>query len=370
MLNQPVVGLSLAVTLGAAVLFASCSDPVIHTPSAPSAPGFLAAEIVGPLSIPPGQTAQFTANARFADGTVKLITPDLVRWQSSNATLLRFGAAGVASAALIRGEVIISAEVTLAGTRRTASRSVGVMSEGTFRVAGNVRESDPANTAIGGALVEVTPGGARTFTDASGQYRLYEVPASAEIRVSAPGYVTETRSLTLSAHATEDFRLALAGPRFSLSGDYTLAIDVLGGCSGAGALAPDLQHRSYDAVLTQSGSSIDVFLPESRFRLNSISRGNRFKGTTQGAATVFSLEQYDSYYYPFYGPLTYPNLVEALGDGTFLVTSGTATLVGSDNTASGALNGAMAQWASRFPVLPNSVHGVCSGPIRLTLTRK
>src|SRR5262245_48787359 len=52
----------------AAASLTSCSNPESKIPTAPGLPGFLSAEIVGPANVPPGQSVQFTANARFGDG--------------------------------------------------------------------------------------------------------------------------------------------------------------------------------------------------------------------------------------------------------------------------------------------------------------
>src|SRR5688572_24584735 len=116
------------------------------------------------------------------------------------------------------------------------------------------------------------------FTGSDGSYRAYGVPADATMRVTAGGYQEYEQSIHLAAHGSQHVQLTPSGPGSSLSGNYTLALDVTDGCINAGttpALAPDLRHRTYAAVLTRSGSAVDVTLTEPRFRLE-YGLGNRF----------------------------------------------------------------------------------------------
>ena len=121
-----------------------------------------------------------------------------------------------------------------------------------------------------------------------------------------------------------------------------------------------LQHRTYEAVLTTTGTTIEVVLTESRFRLNSLGRGNRFSGRVLANGVTFTLEYYYDYYYPYYGPTAYPNVAERLGDNTYLVVSGQATTSGGPDGLTGTLSGSVAQWDSRFPVFPRLL-GECFG---------
>ena len=92
----------------------------------------------------------------------------------------------------------------------------------------------------------------------------------------------------------------LSGPRPMLGGPYTLTIDVVSPCPNG--LSPDLQHRRYDAFVSQNGPAVEVELTEPRFRLNSLGRGNKFTGRSLGNGVTFTLRPYAifGYYYYYY----------------------------------------------------------------------
>jgi hypothetical protein len=221
---------------------------------------------------------------------------------------------------------------------------------------GQVTDAEAPSLGVFGARVEVTPGGLVAFTDSEGRYRLYGVPADADIRVTAEGYLPHERRVQLTGHATEDVPLTLSGPRLMLNGPYTLAIDTATNCLG---LSPDLQHRSYAAVVTQTGPAIEVTLTEPRFRVNEIGRGNRFTGRVAGTIASFTLDSFNPDDYPDVGPPGYPNVVERLSNGTFLVVQGTALATASAGGVSGTLNGRFAGWGPGFPTTLE-FQGLCS----------
>jgi hypothetical protein len=129
-------------------------------------------------------------------------------------------------------------------------------------------------------------------------------------------------------------------------------------------LAADLQHRRYDAVITQDQLIIDVTLsPESRFRLGPGGDGNRFRGRVDAAGATFALEPFDA---------GYPSIVERLPDGTSLAAYGSAVTTRSIAGLSGTLNGdgAFAVWDSKFPARDSSWFTWCYGAHGFTLTRR
>ncbi|HSC27586.1 MAG TPA: carboxypeptidase-like regulatory domain-containing protein [Vicinamibacterales bacterium] len=361
-------------------LLAACDGdrrPVVGpTTSGPTTPGpatssIVAVEITGPQSIPPGQSAQFTAMSRFSDGSREPVTNH--QWVFSN-DLVRVDASGRATAGDKNGEGMIRVRVTTSSGWVDGSRTVLVLPERTYRVIGKVtEEANPAMPIVGARLELNGDGRVATLTDSDGSYKLYGVPAGGEIRVTRDGYRTHVERLEIADHAVRDFQLALSGARLDLSGSYTLAIDV--DChTSTPVRPPELRHRSYAALLTQTGSAVEVVLTESsRFRVNSTRRGDRFKGHADAVGATFFLQGFFSYYYP-YDPAAYPDLLERIPDGTFLQIDGTAVARSTPDGLSGDLAGGVAHYSSGFPqVAPGAggTLGVCwSRAHRFTLTRR
>ena len=353
-----------SLAIAAVGLFIACGeDPPPTTPSRPTASPFAAIQVSGPESVATGQTAQFVANIRQADGTTKAATimPNL-RWRSSNTTLMTVSSSGVVIASLTgKGEATVIADILPQGVIR-GTREVVVQPQGTYRLVGSVRESDAPTVPVQSALVEVIPGNSslRTVTDSAGQFRLYGVPAQSSIRITGAGYETLEQALELNANVTRTFTLNVNGPRLALNGPFTISLDVMSPCS----LSSALQHRTYDAVLTTTGTLVDVVLTEPRFRLDSSGNGNRFSGRVHGGGATFTLPYYFYYYYGLYG---YPSIVERLGDSSFLAFEGQATTTGTAAGVTGTLSGDIINWDSRFPDNPRFLGG-CFGNIQFRVT--
>jgi hypothetical protein len=324
-------------------LFVACGEDSPTRPSPPNPSPFAGIEVIGPDSVAAGQSVQFVARIRQADGTTKSATnmPNL-RWRSSSPSVISVSDTGVVTARSVTGrEALITADIAPQGTIR-GTREVVIQPQGTYRITGSVRESDAPAVPVAGARVEVLPGSQFTLTNNAGQYRLYGVPPQSTIRITAAGYETIEQPLDLTANVTRSFDLNLNGPRLALNGPYTLSVDAVSACS----LDSALLHRTYDAVLTTTGSVVDVVLTEPRFRLDSNGRGNRFKGRVLAGGATFRIEGYDPYYW--YGEYSYPNLVESLGDNTYLVVEGWATTTGSAAGLTGTLTGSINHWDSQF----------------------
>ena len=359
--------------IASATLVAACGDDPI-LPPAPSGPSFAAVTITsGPGTLAPGQSAQYTASVRMSDGSVKTAAEAGVRWSSAHGRMLRTDASGLVTALDMIGETTLKAAVGELGVGREVftQLAVVVVREGTYRMVGTVTEAESSSLAISGARVEVTPGAFVTSTDAEGRYKLYGVPADAQLRVTADGYLPHERSLRLTGHATEDVPLTLSGQRLTIDGPYTLAIDAANTCGLA--LAPALHHRSYEAVATQTGTEVVVTLTEPRFRVQN-GRGNRFTGSVRGAVATLDLGYFDEEALlfggtVFFSPLPYPSVAERMPDGTFLVVTGTAVITPSCGSVSGNLDyGALSAWGASFPA-GSSFFGACySRTHRFTLT--
>ena len=357
------IGGALAIVL-VGLMVACDRDPVTRNPLAPS-PSVLNVEINGPSSIPPGQSGQFIASIRQSDGTVKSASAENLRWRSSNTSVLQVTASGLVTAGQNPGEATVTAEL-LPTTVIRSTREVVVVPDGTYRLVGSVREAE-APLPIIGARVELSGTSLVATTDFSGQYRLYGVPAAAEIRVTANGYLPVVQNVQLAAHGTQNFQLALSGPRLSLNGPVTLAIDVVGTCSGNPGLPENLQHRTYEAAVTTTGSLVEVRLIEPRFRVNNSGLGNWFTGRADPASVTFRLDTIFWYYFYYVG---YPSVAERLSDNTYLVPFGTAATSRTNGGVSGPMNGAIFNYDSSFPAWNSTILGGCaSGGFRVTLSR-
>jgi hypothetical protein len=303
---------------------------------------------------------------RQSDGTTKSATSmQNLRWRSSNTSLMGVSNSGLVTVSpSARGEAVITADIAPQGVIR-ATRELVVQPEGTYRVVGSVREAEAPSVPVIGARVEVVPGSLFTLTDANGLYRLYGVPPQSSIRITAAGYLPLDQPLEINTNVTRHFVLDLSGPRLAFNGPYTITVDAVGVCG----LNPALQRRTYEAVLSTTGATVDVVLTEPRFRLNSIGRGNRFSGRVIGNGATFTLEYYFDYYYPYYGPTAYPSVAEHLGDNTYFVVAGTANTTGSASGLTGTLNnGSLTQWDSRFPNFPRRLGDCFTSNIQFSVT--
>src|SRR5262245_10358451 len=219
---------SMAMAVAAIAATLACNQPVSRNPSAPSAPAVNTLEIVGPSSVAPGQPAQFSVNLRLADGTVKSgSTATDVRWRSTNTSVLQVASNGLATPVATQGDAQIIAEVRIGSSTRVSTKEVIVQPAGTFRLTGQVTEQGSPTYFIPDARVEVVGGGTFAITNGFGNYRLYGVPPSANIRVSANDYSDEVVPVEISSNTTRNFALPLTGVRPTFAGNYTLSIDVV-----------------------------------------------------------------------------------------------------------------------------------------------
>ena len=365
----------------AAALIVSCGDkpPTGPSPSAGPSPPVLsvtAVTIVGPASVPPGGSAQYTAMVKLSDGTEKAATT--ARWFSSPVVLLSIDtntgvATGVASLGLL-GEATVSVEVSLAGTGLTgqtrASREILVMPDGTFRMVGSVTDADSSGLGIPNAIVEARLGEnpssrkmAETDTDGTGRYALYGVPADSYLHVRRVGYLTVIERIQIGNHTTRDFRLRSDSNVPSFEGTYTMTVDATT-CTSNRPLDPQYRVRTYTATIRQSGARLTVRLSDTAFAQAS----DGFTGiATPTGADVLLRTFSASYYFPnSYPPL--PDVAERLDDGTFLeiITTDRGTrLTGTPDRVSGIVY-MLRKWAA---LNGSGYLSGCFQP-RITLTRR
>jgi hypothetical protein len=327
---------------GAAALLAACSDDNLNK-GGPS-PGVLRAEILGPASIAPGQTANYSVVEHLAGGGSRVLPT--AAWASSNSGLVQISNSGVATARNVTGETVISVRTSV-----SAAKEVFVLPAGTFRLIGRVGDADVANLPIPGARVEV-PDGPSATTDNTGLFRLYGVPGDGEIRISRDGYLTKTERVQLSANGTRNFTISLDGSIGNLSGNYTLTVEAAANCPNTTRpLAQDLRRRSYEASIRQNGSRLEVFVNDPRMV------GNQFSGNVTPTGATFTV---DWGYYDIYS-----QLAERMEDGAYLSIWGNAFTTNSSGNLSGTFNGGF----EHFMYPPWSPRGSCSAA-SFSLTRR
>jgi hypothetical protein len=342
------------------------STPIPTAPTLPTGTTVTVSslEVSGPAQMTPGETAQFTVIARMSDSTS--MEPTGVKWIASPPSFLQVDQSGLVTA-MGMGGAAVTAEIAVAGVVGgvvRASKGVIVLPAGTFLLVGTVSDSEFFPAPLEGALVEVTPGSLSATTNSDGFYRIYGVTPGAEMRITKPGYEPVVHALGLTSHGRQDFALTVSGPRLNLSGAYTLAVDAADGCAG---LPADLQHRRYDAALTQNGLTLNVALTEPRFQLTQ-GRGNRFGGRVDGTDVTFKLGYFDLGWDWNIDPV-YPDIAERLPNGSFLVVSGTAVGKASADGIVGTIDGALTNLDSRYPAVQWEL-GSCAGKHRFTLTRR
>jgi hypothetical protein len=106
---QKRAGLFGSLTIAAVCLSVACGDDPLTTPSE-----IARIQVIGPDSLKAGQSAQFVANIRQADGTTKSATrlPNL-SWRSSNPSVISVSNSGMVTATPSGfGEAVITAEMT------------------------------------------------------------------------------------------------------------------------------------------------------------------------------------------------------------------------------------------------------------------
>jgi hypothetical protein len=153
--------------------------------------------------------------------------------------------------------------------------------------------------------------------------------------------------------------MTLTTPPAAVAGNYTMAVDVVGPCATTNVPA-DLQHRKYDAVITQDGVAMEITLTEPRFRVNGQGRGNLFSGHAQFGGFFVEVEEFNSYYYPIYSDHAYPSVVEQLSDGTYLVPHARVLVSSTGSGLSGqTTNGSLLHWGKNFPSASAALVGGC-----------
>ena len=361
-----------AAALGLAAILAACDKPPTRPSPGPTAPGpgptapaplsLTRLELDGPASVPPGETAQYTATAFYSDGSSRNVS-DEAAWQAG--LPLSISTTGLAS-----GHNPGENYVLVMFSGQSATKKVMVIKPGTYRLSGAVRD---AGLLVHGAEVAVSTGPAEGLSTiaTAGFYHLYGVFGEAEIRVRRPGYQEQKPRIVVTAHQNLDFDLVPSTPRDRVGGTWTLTVTAADECRPA--LPDELMQRRYTAVLQQDGVNQDgprvtATLEGATFYASGNQTFNAFKGTLQPDRLTFHLATafYDDGYFGIsWNP---ESVLEQLSAGPiFLGVSGSVVLNASGNRRTGLLQGTLATF-SGLP-RPKLLQSCDSSRHRFELTR-
>jgi hypothetical protein len=367
-----------ATALGFAAVLAACDKPPTAPgpsptpgpgPTAPGPPGpdappsLTRLELDGPASVPPGETAQYTATAFYSDGSSRNVSGEAF-WMTGSRSVLSISTTGLAS-----GHVPGESQVTLKFALFTATKWVFVLRPGTYQLTGIVKDG---GLPVSGAEVAVSAGSAEGLSTTSRfwGYKLFGVSGDTEIRVRRPGYQEQKRRIVATAHERLDFDLALSSPRDQVHGTWTLTITAADECGSK--LSEEATQRRYTAVLSQNGErhdgpSVTATLAGSTFYSLRGQTLNTFQGRVEPDRVTFQLAGafYDDGY--FGSSFLSDSVVEQLSAvPTFFSVSGSVVLNTSGNRRTGLLEGTLATYAGVNPKLLQSCD---SSRHRFELTR-
>lgn len=327
------------VAVGALLAFGSCSDSSpaptpVPTPGPNSGnPAVVSLRLDSPTALAPGATAQLTVTALKSDGSSEVLRSGL-QWNSANTRVLRVDSQGLASALAV-GET----RVFVSGNGRSASNSIFVLPDGTFRLQGQIAEG---GAPVDGAAVTVIAGtgeGLGATTNSSGTFWLYGVAGSIRLHIKKTGYQNLIQDLQVTGHSTQNMTMTLERPRESLAGSYQLQLTA----AGCASLSSELQRRTYDATIVQDGARLNVALSGADFIVSN-GVGDHFTGTySPDGRIVFSLFSFEYYYYYYAAPTA---IVERVSPTSALIVNGSAnTTYDGRGTIAGSLSGLFATTA-------------------------
>ena len=328
-------------------LVASCdkapTSPSVTPPSATSLGSRILVtrvDIGVPESVPPGQSAQFTAMASLSDGSTRNVTDEAV-WMSGDPSVLSISKTGFAMAHRI-GDVFVRAAV---GTIESGQKEVLVMPVGTYKVGGYVEDGE---VPVPEARVEVVAGPAAGLFavthpfPSGGSYTLLGVSGGdIQFRVTKDGYQTLVRTVRVTGHQQIDFDLTPLVPRANLSATYPLTISAAASCRST--LPEETRIQKYTAVLTQDLARLTATLSGANFVGDHSRTYNSFDGAVEPTRVRFQLRGADFYVEDPTGDsgpsTTFSDVFVQLTPSTFLVVGGLATAAVSPAGLFGTLNG-------------------------------
>ena len=327
MMKRAIVAALVAVTIG-------CGNKT--SPTAPStgpesaALRIVALQIIGPAQVSPGSITPYQVMATRSDHSQEEVTTQAT-WTSSNPAVLSVD--GGKAVAIEDGETGITAQFNGLITRLVVS----VLEAGTSIVMGGVFDS---GFPLAGARVEVIAGtgaGKATTTDTNGNYKLFGLAGTIELRASLDGYQPDTRGMTVTGGSPRlSFTLLPAIAPTDFSGAWDLTFDASPSCT---SLIDVARHRSYVATISQKVSALTIRLSGAQFAPDPIfgSLEDTFRARVIGDSVTIKLDTYEYYgiHYDVGEVLPDHRVLTIVGDGTGAVAASTisGTLSGTFNVA-------------------------------------
>jgi hypothetical protein len=320
--------LGFSATFVTALVVGACDGPTrpapANTPSSGAGTDVQFIEVAGPRALAPGQTAQFTVIARYADGSSRDVTHTPgVSWHTNNPYVISISPTGLVTALAVGG-----AAVTVSfGGKTAVNAGIVVLRPGTYRLVGSASDN---GVPLSGVRVEVMSGpAAGMVTTANPHYTFWGVSGEIEILATKDGY-REQRSRILMTKDLQrlDVELTPLISDGSVEGVYTLTVIAAPECSVA---VP--HEKTFTAVLTQEGSRVSVTLQGTDFLTWNSRVYNSFKGTRAGNALAFYLGE-GSFY-------DWPDVSQYLTPPTFYFVGGSVTLSGPPSRLEGMLAGTL-----------------------------
>jgi hypothetical protein len=288
------------------------------------------------VTLAPGSVTPLRLVATFTDHSTEDVA-SRATWTATNPDVLRVD--GSQAVAIQDGD----AGITGLFSGMSSRLAVTVIETGTVIVQGSVVDS---GFPLPGARVEVLSGtgaGKATTTDAKGNYKLWGVVGSIQMRASLDGYVSQTVGVTVASTSgtsgpTLNFTLTPTATPVDVSGNWDLTVDASPSCT----TLPDVAHRrTYTAAIDETGSSLKVTLSGAQFAKdlgyysNPGALENQFRAHLVGNAMALALITSTSFYYK----IMHYDFAEIISANTQFVIVGTGTGTATSSTISVTLDG-------------------------------
>lgn len=190
----------------------SSSSPASPTPTPASSAKVTALKIIGaPNSyIVVGDTAQFTATATLSDGTTANVTNEAA-WSAADPSIFQVAPGGKVTALKVGSTDIRAAYQGFNSKDYTTAQPFL-----TFKAYGTVTEAPPDFRSLAGARVEINPSPSPGFfvtTDGNGDFTFPPLKGGPyTLTVARDGFVSQTRSITLTRDTRADFPMQPTPP--------------------------------------------------------------------------------------------------------------------------------------------------------------
>jgi hypothetical protein len=288
----------------------------------------------GPELLQVGETARYSVMAIMSDRSERDVTNE-AQWSGGEAV-------SISGPGLVTGRAPGVADLTAVVGGRSVPGRVTVLPAGTYRLTGQVHETDDQYPwqGVAGARIDVTSGsgaGLSTVTDGRGAYRFDGVAGETTLRVTRDGYQPVELRFGVAFHRTYDIGLPLLASRTDVSGIYTLTISAADHCGvglGQGYVPEEARIRSYQAEVRQDGPELAVTLSGATFLANRDAAGRHVgvRGRVEPGRVVFSFPGGDGNELPY--------VLEQLPTSRSFFVVGNVVATGSANRFAGTLGGA------------------------------